>query len=57
MVVLITGGAGYIGSHMIWEMLDRQEQVIVIDNLKSGFESAVPQSVELVVGVQWGCVP
>jgi UDP-glucose 4-epimerase len=50
MAVLITGGAGYIGSHMVWEMLDRGETPVVLDNLSTGFRWAVPDGVPLVVG-------
>lgn len=42
MAILVTGGAGYIGSHMVWELLDHGEDVIVVDNLATGFESAIP---------------
>ena len=38
MSVLITGGAGYIGSHMVWECIDNGEDVVVIDNLVTGFD-------------------
>lgn len=50
MSVLVTGGAGYIGSHMVWELLDHGEEVVVIDNLVTGFEWAVPKGVKLVIG-------
>jgi UDP-glucose 4-epimerase len=50
MSVLVTGGAGYIGSHMVRELLDAGEQIIVIDNLSTGFQSAVPDGVTLIVG-------
>lgn len=50
MTVLVTGGAGYIGSHMALELLDAGEQVIVLDNLSTGFRWAVPQAATLVVG-------
>src|ERR1700751_1020391 len=50
MSVLITGGAGYIGSHMVLELLDAGEQVIVLDNLSTGFRHAVPDQVPLIVG-------
>lgn len=41
MAVLVTGGAGYIGSHMVWELIDAGEDVVVVDNLSTGFEWAV----------------
>ena len=37
MTVLVTGGAGYIGSHMVLELVDAGERVIVLDNLSTGF--------------------
>ena len=50
MSVLVTGGAGYIGSHMVWELLDAGEPVVVLDRLSTGFEWAVAPEAELVVG-------
>jgi len=50
MAVLVTGGAGYIGSHMVLELLDAGEQVVVLDNLSTGFRWAVPPEATLVVG-------
>jgi UDP-glucose 4-epimerase len=50
MAVLVTGGAGYIGSHMVHELVDRGEQVVVADNLSTGFSWAIPQDVPLVEG-------
>jgi UDP-glucose 4-epimerase len=50
MTVLVTGGAGYIGSHMVHALLDAGESVVVLDNLSTGFDWAVPKSVPLVVG-------
>jgi len=50
MTVLVTGGAGYIGSHMVHELADRGEPVIVLDNLSTGFREALPESVPLFVG-------
>ena len=48
--VLITGGAGYIGSHAVLAFRDAGWPVVVIDNLVSGFRSAVPDDVPFVEG-------
>ena len=48
MTVLVTGGAGYIGSQMVLELLDAGEKVIVLDNLSTGFRKAVPDAARLV---------
>ena len=50
MSVLVTGGAGYIGSHMVWELVDHGEEPIVLDNLSTGFAWALPERAKLVVG-------
>ena len=50
MTVLITGGAGYIGSHMVWECIDHGEDVVVLDNLVTGFDWAVAPGAKLVIG-------
>lgn len=50
MSVLVTGGAGYIGSHMVLELIDAGEKVVVIDNLTTGFRWAVAPGATLVVG-------
>ena len=50
MTVLVTGGAGYIGSHMVLELLDAGEKPVVLDDLSTGFRWAVPEGVPLVVG-------
>ncbi|MDO9384167.1 MAG: UDP-glucose 4-epimerase GalE [Hyphomicrobiaceae bacterium] len=50
MTVLVTGGAGYIGSHMVLRLLDDGERVVVLDNLSTGFRWAVPSVASLVVG-------
>lgn len=50
MAILVTGGAGYIGSHMVWELTDQDENVIVLDRLSTGFDWAVPQEVPLYIG-------
>ncbi len=48
--VLVTGGAGYIGSHMVLALVDRGEDVVVLDNLSTGFKRSVHPSAELVEG-------
>ena len=50
MSVLVTGGAGYIGSHMVHELTDAGRDVVVLDNLTTGFKWALPPSAKLVVG-------
>jgi UDP-glucose 4-epimerase len=50
MTTLVTGGAGYIGSHMVLELLDADEEIVVLDNLSTGRREALPPQVELVVG-------
>ena len=49
MSILVTGGAGYIGSHVVRQLGERGEKVVVLDNLSTGFRSAVLHG-ELVVG-------
>ena len=41
MTILVLGGAGYIGSHTVFELIERGEDVVVIDNLETGYEQAV----------------
>lgn len=50
MTVLVTGGAGYIGSHMVLALKDRGEDVVVLDNLSTGFRHAVAPGALLVEG-------
>ena len=50
MTVLVTGGAGYIGSHMVHALADAGESVVVIDNLSTGFSAFVPEGVPLFIG-------
>lgn len=42
MAILVTGGAGYIGSHTASELLDLSEDVIILDNLQKGHKDAIP---------------
>jgi UDP-glucose 4-epimerase len=47
--ILVTGGAGYIGSHVVQQLADAGERVTVLDNLSTGFRSSVLHG-ELIVG-------
>jgi UDP-glucose 4-epimerase len=50
MTVLVTGGAGYIGSHMVLALAEAGESVVVIDNLSTGFSAMLPEGVPLFIG-------
>jgi UDP-glucose 4-epimerase len=50
MSVLVTGGAGYIGSHMTYALVDRGEKVVILDNLSTGNRSLVSEKAVLVEG-------
>lgn len=50
MSVLVTGGAGYIGSHMVHALVDRGERVVVLDNMTTGFRPNLAEGITLIVG-------
>jgi UDP-glucose 4-epimerase len=50
MTVLVTGGAGYIGSHMVHALAEAGESVVVVDNLSTGFSAFLPQGAPLFIG-------
>ena len=50
MRVLVVGGAGYIGSHTVYELIRAKHEVIVFDNLSTGHESFVPKGVSFYQG-------
>ena len=48
--ILVTGGAGYIGSHFVELLVKQNAEVVVIDNLQQGHPETIPSGVRLVVG-------
>lgn len=50
MAILVTGGAGYIGSHMVLALTELGEEVVVLDNLSTGFWWALAPEAKLVEG-------
>lgn len=50
MTVLVTGGAGYIGAHMVLALCDAGEEVVVLDDLSTGNRAAVPANVRFIEG-------
>ena len=48
--ILVTGGAGYIGSHAIVELLDNNYDVVVIDTLENGFKEFVDKRAKFYQG-------
>ena len=45
---LLTGGAGYIGSHVLRALIAAEERVVVLDDLSTGRRDAIPDGIELV---------
>lgn len=45
---LVTGGAGFVGSHAVLALVDRGDEVIVLDDLSQGHRAALPAGVTLV---------
>ncbi len=50
MTILVTGGAGYIGSHMAHALVDAGEDVVVLDNLTTGFRNCIPRTAKFIKG-------
>jgi UDP-glucose 4-epimerase len=46
--LLVTGGAGYVGSHVVRELLERDERLVILDDLSEGHARSIPEGVELV---------
>lgn len=49
-MILVVGGAGYIGSHVVKELLDQDKKVVVLDNLSTGFQFAIDSRADFVQG-------
>ena len=50
MSILVTGGAGYIGSHITESLIDRKYNVIILDNLKTGHKRLINQKANFIKG-------
>lgn len=50
MAILVTGGAGYIGGHILLELQAAGEQTVVLDDLSTGFRANLPKDAQLIVG-------
>ncbi|SET11536.1 UDP-glucose 4-epimerase [Natronincola peptidivorans] len=50
MAVLVCGGAGYIGSHCVYALINRKEEVIVVDNLQTGHQDALHKEAKFYQG-------
>lgn len=50
MSILVTGGAGYIGSHMVYALTDAGQDVVVLDNLTTGLRGLVSEKAHFVQG-------
>lgn len=50
MAILVLGGAGYIGSHTVYELIDKGEDVVVVDNLETGHKEAVHEKARFYEG-------
>ena len=48
MKILLTGGAGYIGSHVLLSILENKHEVVVIDDLSTGNKSLIPENIRLI---------
>ena len=56
MRILVTGGAGYVGSVSVERLVEAGHDVVVLDDLSSGHAAAVLPGVRLVAGQEWGGV-
>jgi nucleoside-diphosphate-sugar epimerase len=57
MLVLVTGGAGYIGSHIVRALLEGGHEPSVVDSLENGHREAVPNDLLLIGHLEGGMLP
>lgn len=50
MSILVLGGAGYIGSHTVYALIERGEEVVIIDNLQTGFKKLIHPDAKFYLG-------
>lgn len=50
MAILVCGGAGYIGSHCVYALIEKSEQVVVVDSLQTGYKGAVHSNAKFYQG-------
>ena len=51
MKVLVTGGAGFIGSHLVGALVESGHEVVVVDNLSTGFEQNILGNLNVILNV------
>ena len=49
-IILVTGGAGYIGSHIIEQLIKNKKKVIILDNLKTGSKILLNRQASFIKG-------
>lgn len=50
MSILVLGGAGYIGSHTVYELIDKGKEVVIVDNLQTGFKELIHPKAKFYLG-------
>lgn len=50
MAILVCGGAGYIGSHAVHQLVEKNEQVVIVDNLQTGHKAAIHPKAKFYLG-------
>ena len=50
MNILITGGAGYIGSHIAEQLINKKNKIIILDNLETGFKKLINKKAIFIKG-------